>query len=241
MTWRLRGAPGSERLGEYEQLLEEVFGDGKITALCQYDRRHFGKGALSPLTRAHRVVVVAEAARKKVHRTQTVVDEAALRRRRGPPPLEGPSPDYLAREEQIVAAAAEVFRTKGYEAGTLEDVAEALDIGRPALYYYIRSKNHLLWLIYQRVMSVIVEAIEEVIGIQDPPSAWSPPYGSTSPPSLTTRTSSRCSSTSGRRSPATSRPRCGNSKAATCRRLPPPLRQPSRPVCCLPPTHARPP
>jgi AcrR family transcriptional regulator len=168
MTWSLRGAPGSEHLGEYEQQLEELFGDGKITAVCQYDRRHFGKGALSPLTRAHRVLVVAEAGRKRVHGTQTVVDDAALRRRRGPPPLKGPSPDYLARQDQIVAAATEVFRAKGYEAGTLEDVAEALDIGRPALYYYIRSKNQLLWLIYQRVMTLIVVAMEQVIGIQDP-------------------------------------------------------------------------
>ena len=38
---------------------------------------------------------------------------------------------------------------------------------RPALYYYIRSKNQLLWLIHQRVLNVIIRAMEDVRGIED--------------------------------------------------------------------------
>ncbi|HKN40032.1 MAG TPA: MEDS domain-containing protein [Acidimicrobiia bacterium] len=166
MAWSLRGAPGSESLADYEEQVDELFHDGTLTGICQYDRRLFAPGALSGLARAHRIHIAASAAKVDIP-SRAEGNATASRQRRGPKPLKGPSSEYLARQEEIVAAAAEVFRTKGYAAATLEDVAETLDMRRPALYYYIRSKNQLLWLIHQRVLNVIIRAMEDVRGIED--------------------------------------------------------------------------
>ena len=107
---------------------------------------------------------------KKVESTTEVgKDEAPPPRRRpGRPRLEAPSADYVARQEEIVAKAAEVFREKGYDAGTLDDVAEALDFRRASLYYYVRSKSHLLYLIFERALEQSLRQLEEYATIEDP-------------------------------------------------------------------------
>ncbi len=58
MTWALRGLPGSERLMEYEALLNEFFPGSKATALCQYDARHFPAEVLLDVLRTHPIAVV---------------------------------------------------------------------------------------------------------------------------------------------------------------------------------------
>ncbi len=58
MTWALRGRPGSERLIEYETLLNEFFPGSKATGLCQYDARRFSPDILLELLRTHPIAVV---------------------------------------------------------------------------------------------------------------------------------------------------------------------------------------
>ncbi len=58
--------------------------------------------------------------------------------------LEDGGPAYVARREEIIKAAAHVFRDRGVEAATLRDVAEATDTDRATLYYYVGSKEELL-------------------------------------------------------------------------------------------------
>ena len=53
-----------------------------------------------------------------------------------------------------------LFQQKGYEAGSLDDVAEALDLRKGSLYYYIRSKGQLLFFIFDRAISTALERIE---------------------------------------------------------------------------------
>jgi AcrR family transcriptional regulator len=60
------------------------------------------------------------------------------------PSLLNPQTQRDRRLLDIVEAAAEVFREHGYEAGTLEDIAGRLGITRPALYYYVESKQEIL-------------------------------------------------------------------------------------------------
>lgn len=50
---------------------------------------------------------------------------------------------YQERRTEIVAAAAEVFQRHGYRGTKLSDVAEALNLDRASLYYYIGSKEEL--------------------------------------------------------------------------------------------------
>lgn len=50
-----------------------------------------------------------------------------------------------SRWTDVVAAAAEVFREKGYSAATLEDVANEVGMLKGSLYNYISSKEELLF------------------------------------------------------------------------------------------------
>lgn len=51
---------------------------------------------------------------------------------------------FLARRRAVLRTAARVFSARGYRQATLEDVARALKVTRPALYHYARSKDELL-------------------------------------------------------------------------------------------------
>ncbi|MEW6470727.1 MAG: TetR/AcrR family transcriptional regulator [Actinomycetota bacterium] len=99
----------------------------------------------------------------------TVADDGAPKRRGpGRPRLTEPSPEYVARREEIIVAAAAVFHEKGYDAGTLDDVADALDLRRASLYYYVQSKANLLHMIFERALDVALSKLDEHLRIEDP-------------------------------------------------------------------------
>lgn len=76
--------------------------------------------------------------------------------------LEEGSAAYLARREEIVQAAAHVFRDRGFEAATLRDVAAALNTDRASLYYYVGSKEELLQEIVRQALGRDIETAEAV-------------------------------------------------------------------------------
>jgi hypothetical protein len=53
MTWALAGEPGSERLVEYEALVNERLKNTKFLGLCQYDRRRFDSEMLLDVVQVH--------------------------------------------------------------------------------------------------------------------------------------------------------------------------------------------
>ena len=53
MTWALAGEPGSERLIEYEALVNERLKNTKFLGLCQYDRRRFDSEMLLDVVQVH--------------------------------------------------------------------------------------------------------------------------------------------------------------------------------------------
>jgi TetR/AcrR family transcriptional regulator, cholesterol catabolism regulator len=69
---------------------------------------------------------------------------------------------YLARREEIVEAAAHVFRDRGFEAATLRDVAVAMGTDRASLYYYFGSKEELLQEIVRQALGRDIEIAEAV-------------------------------------------------------------------------------
>lgn len=82
------------------------------------------------------------------------------RRRPGRPRNVTPSAEYLQRRAQIVEVAAQVFQAKGYDAGSLEDVGAALGLRKASLYYYVRSKAELLYLVFDRAISGALADLE---------------------------------------------------------------------------------
>jgi AcrR family transcriptional regulator len=66
-----------------------------------------------------------------------------------------------ARWAEIVAAAAEVFHENGYRAATLQEVASRVGLLKGSLYYYIESKEDLLFAVihaeYERGLGTLEE------------------------------------------------------------------------------------
>jgi AcrR family transcriptional regulator len=50
---------------------------------------------------------------------------------------------YRERRAEIIAAAAEIFKKHGYRGTKLNDIAEALQLDRASLYYYVGGKEEL--------------------------------------------------------------------------------------------------
>jgi TetR/AcrR family transcriptional regulator, cholesterol catabolism regulator len=63
------------------------------------------------------------------------------------------------RQQEILDAAAVVFREKGYESTSIQDIADAVGILKGSLYYYIRSKEDLL---YEIIKSIHEDALANV-------------------------------------------------------------------------------
>lgn len=56
----------------------------------------------------------------------------------------GRPPRFSDRRQEVLRTAARVFGRQGFRQATLEDIAQALEMTRPALYHYARSKDELL-------------------------------------------------------------------------------------------------
>lgn len=65
-------------------------------------------------------------------------------------------PRPRGREKEVLEAAAEVFARRGYAAATVQDVADALGILKGSVYYYIKTKEDLLY----RIMVEVHEAAD---------------------------------------------------------------------------------
>jgi AcrR family transcriptional regulator len=67
------------------------------------------------------------------------------------------------RREEVLDAAAHVFFQKGYDAATTEDIANRLDILKGSLYYYVESKDQLLYEIISEVFQDALRNLEAVV------------------------------------------------------------------------------
>lgn len=70
---------------------------------------------------------------------------------------------FEIQKDRILRAAAHCFNRKGYAGTSLKDVANMLGLTDPALYYYVRNKEELVYFCYLRAIEVGQEAIREAI------------------------------------------------------------------------------
>jgi len=68
----------------------------------------------------------------------------------------------MATLDDIIAAAAKVFQTKGYHAATVQDIADAVGILKGSLYHHVKSKEDLLYLIVKEPIARLYERMAEV-------------------------------------------------------------------------------
>ncbi len=58
MSWALRGIPGSDRLMEYEALINTISRSQPITPICQYDSRRFDGATIFKVLKVHPLMIV---------------------------------------------------------------------------------------------------------------------------------------------------------------------------------------
>ena len=74
----------------------------------------------------------------------------------------------MANLEEIIAAAAKVFQTKGYHAATVQDIADAVGILKGSLYHHVKSKEDLLYLIVKEPIARIYATMGEIVAADLP-------------------------------------------------------------------------
>lgn len=73
------------------------------------------------------------------------------------------------RHASIVKAAALVMYRKGYDATSMNDIADAVNLTKAGLYYYTKGKQDLLYMIVKWAMDVVEEHIvQPARGVDDP-------------------------------------------------------------------------
>ena len=71
------------------------------------------------------------------------------------------------RAEEVLACAVEIFNERGYAATSVGDIADALGILKGSLYYYIESKEDLLFNIVGEVHEASREIVEDALARED--------------------------------------------------------------------------
>src|ERR1700741_476491 len=65
-------------------------------------------------------------------------------------------------EREILERAAELFAERGFAGTTVQDIADALGMSRPALYYYVKSKEVILQRLVENLSRRDAQELEEI-------------------------------------------------------------------------------
>ena len=71
--------------------------------------------------------------------------------------------------EDILEAAAQVFRQKGFHGASMQDIAKAVNLQKPSLYHHVSSKQEILLALLDRALELLLERIS-AISSQDFPA-----------------------------------------------------------------------
>jgi TetR/AcrR family transcriptional regulator, cholesterol catabolism regulator len=71
------------------------------------------------------------------------------------------------RDVDVLAAARKVFFERGYDSATVQDVADELGILKGSLYHYIRTKEDLLFRLFEHVHGDVDGILDEVAQVPD--------------------------------------------------------------------------
>src|SRR5947207_3742350 len=74
--------------------------------------------------------------------------------------------DRELKREAVIRAAAREFNRKGYHNTSLDDIATALEVTKPTVYYYVTSKEQLLFECFVAGVEQIPAAFRDVRRLQ---------------------------------------------------------------------------
>ena len=70
---------------------------------------------------------------------------------------------------EILRAAAQLFRERGYDAASMNDLAATLNLSKGALYHHFQSKDEILFHIMEHAMEITEEQVKKpVLALTDP-------------------------------------------------------------------------
>ncbi len=73
---------------------------------------------------------------------------------------------FGARRQEIVEAATEVFRRRGYSAASIQEIADEVGLLKGSLYYYIDSKEDLLFAVLSETYDLARAQIDRVEALE---------------------------------------------------------------------------
>lgn len=73
------------------------------------------------------------------------------------------------RRKQIIDSAIKIFTSKGFHKATVKEIADSAGLSMGSLYNYIRTKQDIIYMVYDYVTQVLRDEMKEAIeGITDP-------------------------------------------------------------------------
>lgn len=70
---------------------------------------------------------------------------------------------------EILGAAAEIISAKGYDATSMQDIADAVNLQKASLYYHFSSKQEILFALLDRALGLLTDRLEGVRSAKLPP------------------------------------------------------------------------
>lgn len=70
--------------------------------------------------------------------------------------------------DDILDAAAQVFRQKGFHGASMANIAEAVNLQKASLYHHVSSKQEILFELLDRALELLLERIAPIAGLDLP-------------------------------------------------------------------------
>ncbi len=74
------------------------------------------------------------------------------------------------RKQEILQAAAQIFRQKGYHAASMQDIADAVHLQKASLYHHVESKQEILLTLLDHALDILIADLEPIAKSEGPPS-----------------------------------------------------------------------
>ncbi len=72
------------------------------------------------------------------------------------------------QRSDILQAAAQAFRQKGYHAASMQDIADAVQLQKASLYHHVTGKQDILLAILDHALDLLIADLEEVVATDLP-------------------------------------------------------------------------
>ena len=70
--------------------------------------------------------------------------------------------------DDILEAAAQVFRKKGFHGASMANIAEAVNLQKASLYHHVSSKQEILFELLDRALEILLERISPIASLDQP-------------------------------------------------------------------------